>query len=57
VRTYIGPSRIGRVKVAEVRRADVQALADEVLADGLSPASVGGILNLIQTFLPAGDRP
>lgn len=34
----------------EVRRADVQALADQLLADGLAPASVSNILNPIQAF-------
>lgn len=36
--------------MSEVRRADVQTFADELLAKGLSPATVSNVLNPIQAF-------
>jgi integrase len=47
---HIEPSGLGRLKVADVRRADVQALADELLASGLAPGSVRNVLNPIQAL-------
>jgi integrase len=47
---YIGPSVLGVIKVAEVRRADVQALADELIAEGLSPGTVSNVLNPLQAL-------
>jgi integrase len=50
VRSYIEPSALGRLKVADVRRRDVQVFADELLGSGLAPATVWNVLNPIQTF-------
>lgn len=50
VRGYIERSPLGRLKVTDVRRRDVQAFADELLASGLAPASVWNVLNPVQTF-------
>jgi site-specific recombinase XerC len=47
---YIGPSALGGLKVADVRRADVQPLADELLAAGLSAGTVSNVLNPIQAL-------
>ena len=47
---HIEGSDLGRIKVAEVRRADVQALADELLADGLAPGTVSNVLNPVQAL-------
>jgi integrase len=50
LRVHIEPSAIAGLRVAEVRRRDVQALADGLLADGMSAGSVGNVLNPIQAF-------
>jgi integrase len=50
VRNYIEPSRLGAVRVTDVRRADVQDLADQLLADGLAAGTVTNILNPLQAF-------
>ena len=50
VNRYLSPHPIGRLKVADVRRQDVQALADELLASGLEAATVSNILNPIQAL-------
>ena len=47
---HIEPSALGRLKVADVRRADVQSLADELLASGLAPGTVSNVLNPIQAL-------
>jgi integrase len=47
---HIEPSRLGRLKIADVRRADVQALADELLAEGLAPGTVSNVLNPVQAL-------
>jgi len=47
---HIERSPLGRLKVADVRRADVQALADELLASGLAPGTVSNVLNPIQAL-------
>ncbi|MGA9634560.1 MAG: site-specific integrase [Solirubrobacterales bacterium] len=47
---HIEPSTLGRLKVADVRRADVQSLADELLASGLAPGTVSNVLNPIQAL-------
>jgi integrase len=47
---HIERSGIGRLKVADVRRADVQSLADELLASGLAPGTVSNVLNPIQAL-------
>jgi integrase len=50
VRVHIGPSTIASIKVPEVRRRDLQAFADELLAAGLSASSVSNTLNPVQAF-------
>ncbi|MDX6602386.1 MAG: integrase [Solirubrobacterales bacterium] len=50
LRVHIAPSAVGGIKVADVRRRDLQALADELLAAELSAGTVGNVLNPIQAF-------
>lgn len=50
LRVHIQPSTVARLKVAEVRRRDLQALADELLGSGLAAGTVGNVLNPIQAF-------
>ncbi len=50
VRNYIEPSRLGAIRVGDVQRADVQQLADELLAQGLAAGSASNILNPVQAF-------
>lgn len=50
LRVHIAPSALGGVKVADVRRSDLQALADDLLAAKLSAGTVGNVLNPIQAF-------
>lgn len=50
LRVHIEPSAVARVKVADVRRRDLQALADELLGSGLSPGTVSNVINPIQAF-------
>ena len=50
LRVHIEPSAIAGVRVAEVRRRDIQALADELHAAGLSSGTVSNVLNPIQAF-------
>jgi integrase len=50
LRVHIAPSTVGGIKVADVRRRDLQALADELLAAELSAGTVGNVLNPIQAF-------
>ena len=50
VSLYLAPSRLGRMKASDVRRTDVQAFSDELLAGGLSPGTVSNILNPLQAF-------
>jgi integrase len=50
LRVHIEPSAIAGIRVAEVRRCDIQALADELHATGLSSGTVSNILNPIQAF-------
>ena len=47
---HIEDSELGRLKVVEVRRSDVQALADELLAEGLAPGTVSNVLNPVQAL-------
>jgi integrase len=47
---HIEPSALGKIKVAEVRRADVQALADELIGQGLAPGTVSNVLNPVQAL-------
>jgi integrase len=46
----IAANPIGALRVLEVRRRDVQALVDELLAAGAAPASVSNVLNPLQAF-------
>jgi site-specific recombinase XerD len=41
---------VAGLKVGEVRRRDLQAFADDLLATGLSPATVSNAMNPIQAF-------
>ncbi len=50
LRVHIAPTGVGRVKVVDVRRRDLQALADELLGTGLSTGTVSNVLNPIQAF-------
>jgi site-specific recombinase XerD len=47
---HIDSSGVGKIKVTDVRRADVQALADELLAEGLAAGTVSNVLNPIQAL-------
>jgi integrase len=50
LRVHIAPSQAARIKVGEVRRRDLKALAGDLLASGLSARSVSNVLNPIQAF-------
>jgi len=50
LRVHIAPTGVGGIKVADVRRRDLQALADELLGTGLSIGTVSNVLNPIQAF-------
>ena len=50
LRLRIASSQLGRLKVIEVQRRDVQAFVDRLLAEGLSPATVNNALNPVQAF-------
>lgn len=50
LRVHIAPSVVAGIKVADVRRRDLQALVDELLAGELSAGTVGNVLNPIQAF-------
>ncbi len=50
LRVHIEPSAVAAIKVSEVRRRDLQALVDDLLASGLSPGTVSNVLNPVQAF-------
>ena len=50
LRVHIEPSVVAGIKVANVRRRDLQALVDDLLVSGLSTGSVSNVLNPIQAF-------
>ena len=50
LRVHIAPSAVAGIRVADVRRRDLQALVDELLATELSAGTVGNVLNPIQAF-------
>jgi integrase len=50
LRVHIAPTGTGGIKVADGRRRDLQALADELLGTGLSIGTVSNVLNPIQAF-------
>jgi hypothetical protein len=50
VRVYIDPSRVSGLKVPQIRRRDLQELADELLGSGLSASTVSNIFNPLQAF-------
>ena len=50
LRVHIAPSAVGRIKVADVQRRDLQLLADELLASGLVVGTVSNVFNPIQAF-------
>lgn len=49
VRLHLIPA-FGTVRVAELRRADVQDLADELLADGLAPSTASNALDPLRAL-------
>jgi integrase len=49
VRLYLRGSELGSLRPAEVRRSDVQAFADELLA-AMSPGSASNVLNPLQAY-------
>jgi integrase len=49
VRLYLRESELGSLRPAEVRRSDVQAFADELLA-AMSPGSASNVLNPLQAY-------
>lgn len=49
-RVYIEGSAVGGMKVAEIRRRDLQDFADELLGSGLAAGTVSNVLNPIQAF-------
>jgi integrase len=50
LRVHIAPTDVGGIEVADVRRRDLQVLADELLGSGLSAGTVSNVLNPIQAF-------
>lgn len=50
LRVHIAPSVVGGLKVRDVQRSDLQQLADELLAAGLSVGTVSNIFNPVQAF-------
>ncbi len=50
LRVHIAPSAVAGIKVGEARRRDLQELADDLLAGGLSAGTVSNVLNPIQAF-------
>jgi integrase len=50
VSNHIARSDLGHLKVAEVRRQDVQEFADELLTRGLAAGTVSNALNPLQAF-------
>lgn len=50
LRVHIAPSAVAGIGVADVRRRDLQALTDALLAAELSAGTVGNVLNPIQAF-------
>jgi integrase len=50
VRVYIAPSAVGQIRVARLRRRDLQEFADELHAAGLSAGTISNILNPVQAF-------
>ena len=49
-RVYVEDSPVGGLKVAEIRRRDLQDFADELLGSGLAAGTVSNVLNPIQAF-------
>lgn len=49
-RVYIEGSAVGGMKVAEIRRRDLQDFADELLGSGLAAGTVSNVLNPVQAF-------
>jgi integrase len=50
LRAHIAGSPVAQVKVAELRRRDLQGFADELLGTGLAAGTVSNVLNPIQAF-------
>jgi len=50
LRVYVEPSAIASIKVSELRRRDLQDLADELHAAGLSGGTISNALNPIQAY-------
>lgn len=49
-RAYIEGSTVGGMKVAEIRRRDLQDFADDLLGSGLAAGTVSNVLNPIQAL-------
>jgi integrase len=47
---HLEPSALGQIKLVDLRRADVQDLAEQLLARGLAPGTVSNILNPVQAL-------
>jgi integrase len=50
VSRYIEPSQLGGLRVADVRRQDVQQFVDALLGEGLASGTVSNALNPLQAF-------
>lgn len=50
VEHYVKTSRLGHLHMTEVRRADVQRFAEDLLGDGLGPSTVANILCPLRAF-------
>lgn len=50
LRCQVEDSALGSIRVQDLRRRDVQDFADDLLASGLAPGTIGNVLSLIQAF-------
>lgn len=50
LRDYIAEADIGYMRLTEIRRPDVQAFADKLVADGLTGSTVRNVLNPLQAI-------
>ncbi|MEK6271393.1 MAG: site-specific integrase [Actinomycetota bacterium] len=50
LRRYFEPSWLGAMKVPDVRRANVQRFADELIAQGLAPGTINNVLDPMRAF-------
>ena len=52
----IGPSALGRMKLADIRRFHINAFVDELLADGRGPTTVRRIAAVVQGSLRSAEQ-